>query len=137
MLKGQAGDSVELPHQIDKKYLEHHSCETVREVYQTLDRSGLDQFTFSFIDSLQNDLTIVFHELDSLPEPALKKLMGVIYGLREARNEMQLACFLFDVQEINAVHRLIMRNRAVLRSKTILQKILKAWPFPVPHEHTP
>jgi len=130
MLNKQAGNSVELPRkQANAKYLEHQHCVIAREVYQTIHRSGLDNFTFSLIDSLWNDLNIVIHELNDLPDAVFKELMEVMEGLTEARNELRLARFLFDVEEINAVYRLVMRNRAVLRGKHILHKILTVWPL--------
>ena len=119
---------MELPSkQANTKYLEHHHCEIAREVYQTIHRSGLDKFTFSLIDSLWNGLNVVVHELNHLPDEVFKELLGVIDGLTEARNELRLARFLFDVEEINAVYGLVMRNKAVLRGKHILHKILIVW----------
>ena len=130
MLRKQAGDPVELPHkQANEKYLEHQYCEIAREVYQTIHTSGLDKFTFSLIDSSWNDLNTALRELERLPKETIKELMEVIEGLTEARNELRLARFLFDVEEINAVYRLIMRNRAVLRGEHILHKIIKVWPL--------
>lgn len=118
MVKEQAGNSVEL---------EHQCCEMVREVYQTIHTSGLDKFTYSLIDSLWNDLNIVLYDLGQLPEAAFRELLDVIEGLTEARNELRLTRFLFDVEEINAVYRLIMRNRAVLRGECILHRALTVW----------
>jgi hypothetical protein len=130
MLNKQAGNSVELPRkQANTKYLDHQHFEIAREVYQTIHRSGLDKFTFSLIDSLWNDLNVVVHELNHLPDDVFKELMELIEGLTEARNELRLARFLFDVEEINAVYRLVMRNKAVLRGKHILHKILTVWPL--------
>ena len=120
MVKEQAGNSGEL---------EHQYCEIVREVYQAIHTSGLDKFTFSLIDALWNDLNLVLHDLERLPGATFKELMEVSEGLSEARNELRLARFLFDVEEINAVYRLIMRNRAVLRGEHILHKILTVWPL--------
>lgn len=131
MFKEQDGDSVEVPHSANGKYLEHKSRETVGEVYQTIHTSSLDQFTFSLIDSLWNGLNAVLRELDGLPEAAFKELMEVIEVLNEARDELRLARFLFDVEEINPIHRLIMRNRAVLRSRDILCRALQVWPLHV------
>ena len=127
MLKEQAGAG-----QSDRKYRENQHCEIVREVYQTIHTSSLDTFTFSRIDSLWIDLRAVVHELDHLPEPVFKELIEVIISLREARNELGLAHFLFGVEEINSVHRLVMRNKAILRSKRILQKVLEVWPVNSP-----
>jgi hypothetical protein len=118
MVKEQAGNSVEL---------EYQCCEIVREVYETLHTSGLDKFTFSLIDSLWDDLNMVIHELEHLSEGTFKELLEVIERLTEARNELRLARFLFDVEEINAVYRLILRNRAVLRGEQILHKVLTVW----------
>lgn len=120
MVKEQAGNSVEL---------EHQCCEMVREVYQTIHTSSLDKFTYSLIDSLWNDLNIVLYDLGQLPEAAFRELLDVIDGLTEARNELRLTRFLFDVEEINAVYRLIMRNRAVLRGECILHRIVTVWPL--------
>ncbi len=130
MLNKHAGNSMELPSkQTNTKYLEHQHCEIAREVYQTIHRSSLDKFTFSLIDSCWNDLNAVVHELNYLPDEVFKELLEVSEGLTEARNELRLARFLFDVEEINAVYRLVMRNRAVLRGKHILHKILTVWPL--------
>jgi hypothetical protein len=131
MLKEQAGNSIELPSRKSGRYLEHQSCESIREVYQSLYRSGLDKFTYSFIKSLRNILNDVIHHLERLPEPVFKAMIEVIDGLMEARSELRLANFLFDVEEINPVHCLIMRNRAALRATKILQRLLLVWPVDV------
>ena len=120
MRKKQAGHSVEL---------EHQRCEIAREVYQTIHTSGLGKFTYSLIDSLWNDLNAIVHDLERLPEAAFKQLLEVIEGLTEARNELRLACFLFELEEINEVQRLVMRNRAILRGENILHKVMAAWPL--------
>src|SRR5215208_4713707 len=127
MINEQADNTAKWVTQANRNTVESRCYEIVREVYQTIARSGLNNFTYSFIDSLWNDLNIVVYELDRLPEPAFKKLIGVIGGLNEARNELRLARFLFDVKEINAVHSLVMRNRAVLRGKDMLCRILQVW----------
>ena len=119
MRKKQAGNSVEL---------EHQYCEIAREVYQTIHASGLGRFNFSLIDSLWNDLNIIVHDLEYRPEAALKEMSEVMAGLSEARNELRLARFLFDVEEINEVRRLVMRNKAILRSETILYRVIDVWP---------
>jgi hypothetical protein len=128
MLKEPAGHSMETLPQADRQYLEHRYCENVREIYQTIHNSSLDNFTPAWIKSLFEELNEIVHELERLPEAAFKELFQVIEGLREARNELRLARFLFEVEEINSVHRLIMRNRAVLRGKNILQSALRFWP---------
>jgi hypothetical protein len=119
MRQKQAGNSVEL---------EHQYCEIAREVYQTIHVSGLGKFTFSLIDSLWNDLNAIVHDLEHLPEAAFKQLLDVIEGLTEARNELRLARFLFELPEINEVQRLVMRNKAILRGETILHKVMAVWP---------
>lgn len=123
MLKEQAG-----PHQANTKYLEHPYCERVREVYQTIHAAGLYQFTYSWVDTLWKDIHSIVEELDRVPEPTFQELIEVIQKLSEARDELRLARFLFDLEEINPVHRLVMRNRAVLRSKNALQNVLQVWP---------
>ena len=123
MLKEQADKSVEFLHSANSKYLEHQHCEVVREVSESLHTSSLDKFTFSFIDSSWNDLNAVVYDLDHLPEATFKEMIEVIDGLSEARNELRLARFLFDVEEIPPVYCLVMRNRAVLRGKRILHQV--------------
>lgn len=131
MLKEQAGNSNELLSRTNRRYLEHQSYEIIREVYQSLYRSGLDKFTYSFIKSLWNTLNDVIHHLEQLPEAVFKEMIEAIDGLSDSRSELRLASFLFDVEEINPVHRLIMRNRSVLRSTKILQRMLLVWPVDV------
>ena len=128
MLKEQAGISTEPPHEVICKQLEHGHCEIVRDVYETIRRSSLNQFTFSLIDSLGSDLHVVLYELEHLPEAPFRELIDVIIVLREARNELRLARFLFDVEEIDPVRRLVLRNKAVLRGKSILHQVLSVWP---------
>ena len=96
-----------------------------------MNTSGVGMFTFSFIDSLWNDLNAVVHDLDRLPEVEFRALIEIIDGLAEARNELRLARFLFDVEEINAVYRLVMRNKAILRGQNILHKVLRVWPVEI------
>src|SRR5688572_2941709 len=110
MLKEQAGT----PEERNGRYLEHRHCVIVREIEQTLHTSSLEKFTYSWIDSLREELNAIVHELEILPEEAFKEMIEVIDGLGEARNELRLAMFLFNVEEIHPVHRLVMRNRAVL-----------------------
>ena len=45
------------------------------------------------------------------------------------------ALFLFDVEEINPVYRLMMRNKAMLRGKRILDGVLRCWPYYNTHSH--
>jgi hypothetical protein len=123
MRKEQAGNSVEL---------EHQYCEIAGEVYQTIHTSGLGKFTFSLIDSLWNDLNTIVHDLERLPDAQFKQLLEVIERLTEARNELRLARFLFEVEEIQEVHRLVMRNRAILRGEGILHKGISVWPLQSP-----
>ena len=107
--------------------LEHQSYAIARDVYRTIHASSLDKFTYSWVDSLWNNLTLIVYELEHLPESSLVLLMEVIEGLREARNELRLARFLFDVEEIDPVYRLIMRNRAVLRAEHNLARVITVW----------
>lgn len=128
MLKEQAGISTEPPHEAICKQLEHGHCEMVRDVYETIRRSSLNQFTFSLIDSLWSDLHVVLYDLEHLPEASFRELIDVIIVLREARNELRLTRFLFNVEEIDPVRRLVLRNKAVLRGKSILHEVLSVWP---------
>lgn len=129
MLKNRTGNSAGLPHRPDRNYLQSEDHALARDVYQTIDRSGLDKFTSSFIDTVSSDLNTVVQHLDRLPEDEFREFIEIIPSLMEARNELRLARFLFDVDEINAVYRLVMRNRAVLRGKHILHKALGGWPY--------
>lgn len=131
MLKEQA-----VPRQASRTYLDHQSCEVVRDAYQTIHTSGLYKFTFTFVDSLWDDLNTVLHELESLPRAAFQDLLEGIERLTEARNELRLARFLFDLEEVNPVYRLIMRNRALLRSEQILEKVIQLLPAD-PSSETP
>lgn len=134
MRKRQARHSVELLPQADGKYLEHRYCEDVREIYQTLHTSSLANFTYSWLDACWDELNDLVHELERLPEAAFKEMIEVIDELSEARNELRLARFLFDVEEINPVYRLIMRNRAVRRGSNLLHKALQVWPVQSPSQ---
>ena len=129
MLRRQAGTSVELPPAVNGQYLELQQHEIVREMCLSLRRSSLNQFTYSFVDAQCSDLNTVVSELDGLPEARFKELIQVIVGLGDARNALRLTRFLFDVEEINPVYRLILRNRALSRSKEILYKVLSVWPL--------
>jgi hypothetical protein len=115
-------------HRADGGYLEHQSYEIARDVYQTLRASGLDQFTYSWVEAGWEDLTTLVYDLEHLPMAVSQELLEVIEKLTEARNELRLARFLFDVEEVNPVYRLIMRNRAVLRSKDRLGRGIAVWP---------
>jgi hypothetical protein len=108
--------------------LEHQHYEPALQVYQTLHMSSLGIFTYSLIDVLYNDVSATLYHLKRLPEEDFKQLMEVIEGLNGVRNELRDVRFLFDVEEINSVHRLVMRNRAVLRGEHILHKVLSVWP---------
>ena len=123
MQKEQAG-----LHPANGGSLEHQSYEIVRDVYQSLHSSSLDQFRYAWVDALWSDLNALVYELEHSPETVLNELLEVIERLTEARNELRLARFLFDVEEINPVYRLIMRNRAVLRGKDRLHRGIAVWP---------
>jgi hypothetical protein len=129
MLRKRAGTSVELPSALHCKYLEPQQHEIVREICQSLHRSSLSQFTYAFVDARCRDLNAVVYELDGLREASFRDLIEVIGGLGDARHELRLARFLFDVEEINPVYRLILRNRALLRTEKILDKVLSVWPL--------
>jgi hypothetical protein len=129
MLKERAGQSAELSHPANREHMEQERCELVREVCQILETCGLEKFTYALITSLCIVLNDVIHELERLPETRFKELIEVIAGLAEARNELRLSRFLFEVEEINPVYRLILRNRAVMRGKHILQRMLFVWPI--------
>jgi len=128
MLKEPSGHAVEILPQTDRHYLEHRYCENTREIYQTIHTSSLEKFTPAWVNSLLAKLNEIVHELDRLPEAAFKELIQVIEGLRQVHNELRLARFLFEVEEINPVYRLIMRNRAVLRGRDQLHQVLLVWP---------
>jgi hypothetical protein len=96
-------------------------------VYEGLNRSRLGQFTLPRIDAFCQDLNAVLYELERLEEASFRELIEVILRLREARNELRLARFLFDVEEIYPVYRLILRNRAVLRGKDLLHHVVQLW----------
>jgi len=129
MLRKRARTSVDLPPPLDGKYLEPQQHEIVRELCQTLRRSSLNQFTYSFVDCRCRDLNAVVYELDGLREASFKELIEVLNRLGEARNELRLARFLFDVEEIHPVYRFVMRNKSVLRGKKILHQVLGVWPL--------
>lgn len=129
MLKEQTITSTGSPHDVTGEHLEHRYCEIVREVYASIHRSSLDQFTLLRIDEFWTDLNTVLYELERLPEAPFQELIEVILRLREARNELRLARFLFDVEEINPIRCLILRNKAVLRGKHILQEVVLVWPL--------
>ena len=128
MFNQPPGHFAELPHPVKRDYLEHLHRELVRDMYQAIDQSSLDRFTFSFVDSLWNDLNVVVQYLDRLPEPEFRELTEIVQGLMDARNELRLARFLFDVEDITAIYRLVMRNKAVLRARDRLHRVLQVWP---------
>jgi hypothetical protein len=127
MLKRQAGKLAEQSPQVTQVLKPQH-CERVKQIHQILHTSSLEKYTYTFIDSLYGESTAILYELERQPVEIFKALIEVIGGLREARNELRHARFLYDMQEINPVHRLVMRNRAALRGKDVLQKVIRVWP---------
>jgi hypothetical protein len=127
MLNRQAGKSAEQSPQVTQ-VLRHQHCERVKQIHQILHTSSLEKYSYTFIDSLYGESTAILYDLERQPEDIFKALIEVIGGLREVRNELRHVRFLFEVQEINPVHRLVMRNRAALRGKDLLQKIILVWP---------
>ena len=135
MPERNSDNSAEPVHRAKGNYLENEDCKVIQEIYQTIHASTLENFSVSLIESLLNELRAVLFHLERLPEVAFKELIAVVLGLSEARNELRLARFLFDAEEIDPIRRLLLRNKAVLRGKTILHKILCIWPlYNSPHE---
>ena len=129
MLKEQAGNAVVLLHaQTAGQRLEHPDYEIAGNVYQNFHTTSLGKFTSAWIDGTLDSVHEILHRLEQSPEVTFLELMEVIQGLRETRDELRLARFLFDREEIPPLYGLVMRNRAVLRGETILQKVLKVWP---------
>ena len=126
MFTKATGNSVAQSSQPKVIDLEQH-CEIAREIYQTIHLSSLNKFTFSVINVWWADLSRIIHVLERLPEEAFKEYIAVIQGLNKARNELRDACFLFEVEEIQPVHRLIMRNRAILRANEMLERVIQSW----------
>lgn len=122
------GKSIERQTQTNGNVLEPQYCESTSKLYQTIHASGLNRFTHSLLDSWWDQLSVVVYSLEGLPGESLKEMMVVVGGLRAARNELRDACFLFDVGEIHPVHRLILRNRSVIRGKEILWRVIQSWP---------
>ena len=112
----------------DRIVIERPYCELARDVYQAIDGARWDRFTFSFIDSAYHHLDAIAYELERLPEREFREMIEVLDHLTEARNELRLARFLFEVEEIDAVYRLIIRHKAVLSAKFILHRALRVWP---------
>ena len=115
-------------HRADGGTLEHQSYEIARDVYQTLHAGHLDQFTYAWVEAVWEDLTALVYDLEHLPETARGELLESLEGLTGARNELRLARFLFDLEEVDPVYRLIMRNRAVLRGTDRLLRGIEVWP---------
>ena len=110
-------------------YYEERSRDLAMQVCQSIERSSLLEFTSSRVDELLDVLHNIVHQLNQLPDQAFRELIQVILALRDVRNELRLARFLFDVEEVNPVHRYVMRSRAIVRGKTMLEKILQVWPL--------
>ena len=115
--------------------LENRLCERVWEIYQTLDASAVSTFTPSRIESWWQDLSTIAYTLTNLPEPVIKDFLLVIERLHQARNELRHARFVFDVEEIPSLYRLLLRNRAVLEAKELLRTVVHNWPAH-PSSHT-
>lgn len=109
---------------------ERQIYEAVRVVYQTIHTSGLYKFTSTWVESRWMELDSALYEMEHLPLTIRRPLLDVMEGLREARNELRLARFLFDVPEIDPLYCLVMRNRAVLRGEVALCKLVMAWQVP-------
>jgi hypothetical protein len=125
----QTGNTLALSHQATSKHLEQEYRERVREVYTTIHQSILESFTASLLDSLWNDLHAIIYELECLPEAIFKELIEVIVNLREAHNELRMAHFLFELEEVDPIRRFVMRHKAILRGKIIINKVLLVWPL--------
>jgi len=121
-------DRPAVPFTPNDTYREPQAWEIVRQAYETIHTSGLFQFTFAWVEALYADLEAVRYELEHLSVDVYKELLEVAERVEAARNELRLARFLFDVEEINPLHRLIMRNRAVLRCECLLSGLVSGWP---------
>ena len=103
---------------------EHQIYEAVRVVYQTIHTSGLYKFTSTWVESRWMELDSALYEMELLSPKMDRPLLETIETLTEARNELRLARFLFDVPEIDPLYCLVMRNRAVLRGETVLYRVV-------------
>ena len=135
MLTAPALDLAEPPHKANSKSQKHAYRELALGVCQAIDQACLSGFTHSFIEGCWSDLHTVHRNLERLPEPAFKEMIQVILSLAEVCNELRDALFLFDVEEITPVYRLMMRNKAMLRGKRILDGVLMCWPYYNTHSH--
>lgn len=112
-----------------RKYRKHVYREIALGVCQAIDQACPRGFTYSFVEDCWSDLHAVHQHLDRLPERAFREMIQVILSLAEARNELRDALFLFDVEEINPIYRLMIRNKAMLRGKNILDRVIMDWPY--------
>ena len=117
-----------LPISPDGSVLEHELWEIVRADYHMMQASTLNKFTSSWIDSLLDHWSAILYDLERLPEEQFKQFIETIGRLASGRDELRLARFLFALEEVDPVRRLVMRNKAILRAKRILRQALSAWP---------
>jgi hypothetical protein len=81
------------------------------------------------VEDCWSDLRAVHQHLERLPERTFREMIQVILSLAEACNELRDALFLFDLEEINPVYRLMIRNKAMFRGKNILDRVIMDWPY--------
>src|SRR5690349_12728477 len=80
------------------------SRDLAMQVCQSIERSSLLEFTSSRVEELLDVLHDIIQQLDQLPDHAFRDLMQVILAMRDVRNELRLARFLFDVEERSEEH---------------------------------
>jgi hypothetical protein len=102
-------------------------------IYKALAAAEPGMLTASFLEGLHNDLDAIIEHLTPLTDPDELESPAIIDGLIIARNKLDFALALFDIEEVDPLYRLVIRNKVVPRVRILLGDVLQCWPGVIPY----
>lgn len=97
-------------------------------MYQTLAAAEVGMLTASFLQGLYNDLDSIIERLIPLKDPNELESPAILDGLIIARNKLDFALALFDIEDVDPLYRLVIRNKVIPKVRSLLEDVLLCWP---------
>ena len=111
----------------DDKELEQLYREITSDIYQSLKLMNPWSFDRTFVCVAWEDLNAVIDGLLPHMMDDEDTFVRIVDGLKAVRKELCFADSLFDVEQVDPLYRLVIRNKSALRLRYILDTILQSW----------